>query len=99
VKHGRISATLPKDVDEKSVTFEEALVLLAEKASKTKAKTGGAKKKGEDAETEAKPKKAAARKKTAKKAGKGGAKTARRKSAKAKAPAVPDVGGGAEAAE
>jgi DNA topoisomerase I len=102
VKHGRVSATLPKDVDEKSVTFEEALALLAEKASKTKAKTGGAKKKGEDAdaaETAAKPKKAAARKKTAKKAGKGGAKTARRKTAKAKAPAVSDVGGGAEAAE
>jgi len=104
VKHGRVSATLPKDVDEKSLTFEEALTLLAEKASKTKTKGSGGKKKGaaaEDAGEPAATQAAAGKKKPAKKAAKSKAKTARRKApkGKAKSAAVPDASGGAEAAE
>ncbi|MTH97702.1 type I DNA topoisomerase [Roseibium sp. RKSG952] len=56
VKHGKINATLPKDTDPQTVTLEQALKLIAEKAAK-----GGAKKK-------AAPKKTAAKKTTAKKA-------------------------------
>ncbi|MEC9403560.1 MAG: topoisomerase C-terminal repeat-containing protein, partial [Pseudomonadota bacterium] len=40
VKHGKINATLPKDTDPKAVTMEQALELIAAKASK-----GGTKKK------------------------------------------------------
>ncbi len=48
VKHGKINATLPKDMDPDSVTMEQALPLLAERAAKTgkgKAKKPAAKKK------------------------------------------------------
>ncbi|MEM1062467.1 MAG: topoisomerase C-terminal repeat-containing protein, partial [Planctomycetota bacterium] len=55
VKHGKINATLPKGTDIKTVTKEQALTLLAEKA----AKGGGVKKKA--------AKKKSAKKKAAKK--------------------------------
>ncbi|MFZ5503425.1 MAG: type I DNA topoisomerase [Pseudomonadota bacterium] len=55
VRHGKINATLPKDVSPEAVTLEEALELIAAKAAK-----GGGKKK-------AAPKKAAAKKPAAKK--------------------------------
>ncbi len=38
VKHGKINATLPKDKDPESVTFEEAIELIANKAAKGKKK-------------------------------------------------------------
>ncbi len=38
VKHGKVNATLPKDKDPESVTLEEAVVLIAEKAAKGKKK-------------------------------------------------------------
>jgi len=104
VKHGRVNATLPKDVDEKSVTLEEALALLAEKASKSKTKTGAKK---EPAET----KKAAAKKSTTKKKTTSKSKKTTKKAGKAKAaaettaaetpdePALAETDGGAEAAD
>ena len=45
VKHGKINATLPKDKDPQSVTLEEAVVLIAEKAAKGGKKKPAAKKK------------------------------------------------------
>ena len=38
VNHGKVNATLPKGKDPQSVTLEEALVLIAEKAAKGPAK-------------------------------------------------------------
>ena len=38
VKHGKVNATLPKDKDPETVTLEEAVVLIAEKAAKGKKK-------------------------------------------------------------
>jgi len=58
VKHGRINATLPKDMEMDSVTLEQAVELLAAKA----AKSGGPKKK---AAAKAKASKSGTRKKTA----------------------------------
>ncbi len=66
VKHGKINATLPKDVDPKAVTLEQAVELIAAKAAK-----GGTKKKSAAKKTAAKKtttKKTAAKKTTTKKA-------------------------------
>lgn len=61
VKHGKINASLPKSMSEESITLEEALELIAQRAAK------GAKKK----KASAKKKKASAKKKPrAKSAGK-----------------------------
>jgi len=38
VKHGKINATIPKDVDPQSITIEEAVRLIAERAAKAGAK-------------------------------------------------------------
>ncbi|NVK33226.1 MAG: type I DNA topoisomerase [Rhodobacteraceae bacterium] len=73
VKHGKVNATLPKDTDPQAVTMEQAVELIAAKASK-----GGTKKK-------AAPKKAAAKKAPAKKAA--AKKPAAKKPAAKKAPA------------
>ncbi|HSG70098.1 MAG TPA: topoisomerase C-terminal repeat-containing protein, partial [Planctomycetaceae bacterium] len=61
IKHGKINATLPKDRELESVTLEEALVLIAEKAAQKGVKT---KKK---AATKKSTKKKSAKKKTTKK--------------------------------
>ena len=64
VKHGKINATLPKDTDPKAVTMEQALELIAAKASK-----GGTKKKAAAKKPAAKKtatKKTATKKTTAK---------------------------------
>lgn len=47
VKHGKINATIPKDVDPQSISIEEAVRLIAERAAKagTKKKKAPAKKK------------------------------------------------------
>ena len=70
VKHGKINATLPKDMTPETITFEQALELVATKA----AKGGGKKKKAAPKKKKAAPKKktaakkkAAPKKKTAKK--------------------------------
>ena len=105
VKHGRVNATLPKDTDENSVTLEEALALLAAKASK-----GGKKAKaspGEKSADETEPKPAKAKKggkKTAKKTAKpkGKGKAAKAKSggaASGEEGDVADADGNAEAAD
>jgi len=60
VKHGKLYASIPRDVDPATVTLEEALRLLAEKAAKAGSKKAGAKK--------APAKKASAKKAKAKKA-------------------------------
>jgi DNA topoisomerase I len=84
VNWGKVNATLPKGKDPQSVSVEEALVLIAERAAKDggkvkakKAPAKAAKAKAGDA-TDAKPKKAAAKPK---------AKTAAKTSAKAPAKA------------
>jgi DNA topoisomerase-1 len=41
VKHGRLNATLPKDLEPEAVTLERAVELLAAQAEKVKAKKGG----------------------------------------------------------
>jgi len=43
VKHGRANATVPKDIDPESLTLDEAVALLAEKAAKSKSKKTAAK--------------------------------------------------------
>ncbi|MBS28578.1 MAG: DNA topoisomerase I [Alphaproteobacteria bacterium] len=45
VKHGKINATIPKDMDPESVSVEQALELIAAKAAKAKTKKAPAKKK------------------------------------------------------
>ena len=59
VQHKRTNATLPKGVDQNAVTLEEALVMLAAKASKKKsgAKKKSAAKAGAKKKTVAKKKK------------------------------------------
>ncbi|HUG18407.1 MAG TPA: topoisomerase C-terminal repeat-containing protein, partial [Planctomycetaceae bacterium] len=68
IKHGKINATLPKDRELESVTLEEALVLIAEKAAqkgvKTKKKTPAKKK---TTQKKATKKKTAKKKKSSKK--------------------------------
>jgi DNA topoisomerase-1 len=66
VNHEKINATLPKGKDPMSVTLEDAMALIAEKA----AKGGGGKKSFRRASSTAKPaaKKTAAKKPAAKKA-------------------------------
>ncbi len=99
VKHGRVNATLPKGTDENAVTLEEALALLAAKASKGGKKGKAAKEADADADETAKPKRAAAKKggkktakKTAKPKGKG-------KAANGVEADVTDADGNAEAAD
>jgi DNA topoisomerase-1 len=41
VKHGRLNATLPKDLEPEAVTLDRAVELLAAQAEKVKAKKGG----------------------------------------------------------
>ena len=69
VKHKKTNATLPKDVEPDDVTMEQAVTLLAEKASK------GGKKKGAKKKPAAKKKTTAKKKPAAKKAS-GGSKSA-----------------------
>ncbi len=73
VKHGKLYASIPRDVEPETVTLEEAVRLLAEKAAKQAANGGPVKKAG--------AKKAGAKKAGAKKAG---AKKAKAKKASAK---------------
>jgi len=64
VKHGKVNATIPKDIEPEAVTIEQALDWIAEKAAKTgtkKRKKKGAKKK--PAKKKAAKKKAAPKKK------------------------------------
>ena len=85
VKWGKVNATLPKGKDPQSVTLEEAIPLLAERAAKSGAKPAKAK---------AAPKtKAAAKPKAAKAAAEKAEKpkTAAKKTTTAKAKAAPKV--------
>jgi len=61
VKHGKINATIPKDVDPQSISVEEAMRLIAERAAKQ-----GTKKKAPAKKKAAPKKKAAAKPKAAK---------------------------------
>ena len=99
VKHGRANATVPKDVEPESLTLDEAVVLLAEKAAKSKAKGAGSAKSKSKGKAGAKRAKSAKSKSAGtKKASKGRtssqAKPARRKSASrrgaGKTPGDPD---------
>ena len=69
VKHGRINATLPKDLDPQDVTMEQALELIAARAAKKPAKKKKATKKKKAVKKKAAKKKTTA-KKTRKKAAK-----------------------------
>jgi DNA topoisomerase-1 len=68
VNHGKINATIPKNTDPMSVTLEDAVKLIAERAEKSGKKVGGAKAKKATAKKPAAKKKAPAKKKTAAKA-------------------------------
>lgn len=97
VKHGRVNATLPKDTDEKSVTLDEAIALLAAKASKgggkkAKAKAPTGETAGGEKKTSAKKGAKKATKKTSKPKGK-------RKAAKTEPGDRTDTDGSAEAAD
>jgi len=72
VKHGKINATIPKDTDINSITLEQALEWIDEKAAKKGIKKKSAKKKA--------AKKKTAKKKAAKKAASSKKKTAKKKS-------------------
>ncbi|MEZ6056022.1 MAG: type I DNA topoisomerase [Planctomycetaceae bacterium] len=65
VKHGQVNATIPKEFEVSSITLEEAIVWLAEKAAKGGKK--GAKKGTKKAAKKAPAKKTAAKKTTTKK--------------------------------
>ncbi len=72
VKHGKLYASIPRDVEPESVTLEEAVRLLAEKAAKAGAAKKAGAKKGKakkSAAKKGKAKKASAKKAAAKKAG------------------------------
>lgn len=60
VKHGKVNATIPKDIEPEAVTIEQALDWIAEKAAKT-----GTKKKKKKAAKKKPAKKKAAKKKAA----------------------------------
>jgi len=68
VNHGKINATIPKNTDPMSVTLEDAVKLIAERAEKSGKKVGGAKAKKAPAKKPAAKKKAPAKKKAAAKA-------------------------------
>lgn len=74
VKHGKINATIPKDRDVDSVTLEEALLWIADKAAR----------KGTGRETKKKAAKKSAARKTAKKKATGKKKTKKRAAKKKK---------------
>ena len=74
VKHGKINATIPKDTDINSITLEQALEWLEEKAART-----GVKKKAKKKSVKKKAAKKKSPKKTAKKKTK---KTAKKKASK-----------------
>ena len=66
VRHGKVNATLPKDVSPEEITLQEGLTLLAERAAKGPSlKKATAKKKTAAPKKAATPKKAAAPKKSA----------------------------------
>lgn len=75
VKHGKINATLPKDMEINDVTMEQALEWLEAKAAKTGAKKAAKKKSAKKKSAKKKAAKKSAKKKTAKK------KTTKKKSA------------------
>ncbi len=56
VNHGKINATLPKDLDPQAVTLEKALELIAEKAAKSGKKPAAKKKSAAKKKTSAKKK-------------------------------------------
>ena len=65
VNWGKVNATLPKGKDPQSVSVEEALALIAEKAGKGGGKSGGARKSAAKAATGGKTTKAASTRKAA----------------------------------
>ena len=70
VNHGKVNATIPRGTEPDSVTLEQALALLAERAGKAPTKTARRKPaaKKADGEKKAPDKKPAAKKTTKKKA-------------------------------
>lgn len=82
VNWGKVNATLPKGKDPASVTLEEALQLITEKAGSSKSKKAPARKASASAEKKASAKKPAAKKAPAK------AKSTAKPKAKSKAEAV-----------
>ncbi|MFZ2101325.1 MAG: type I DNA topoisomerase [Oricola sp.] len=68
VNHGKINATIPKNTDPMSLTIEDAVKLIAERAEKSGVKVGGGKAKKAPAKKPAAKKKAPAKKKAAAKA-------------------------------
>jgi DNA topoisomerase-1 len=79
VKWEKVNATLPKDLAPETVTLEEALVLIAEKAGKGGTKKKAAPKKAAGAAAKKPAKKPAAKKKAAVKSGDATAKPVARK--------------------
>jgi DNA topoisomerase I len=67
VNHGKINATIPKNTDPMSVTLDDAVKLIAERAEKSGKKVGGAKAKKPAAKKSAAKKPAARKKAPAKK--------------------------------
>jgi len=67
VKHGKVNATIPKDKEPESVTMEEAVALIAERAAKAPAKKKKAAPKKKAAAKKPAAKKTAAKKTAAKK--------------------------------
>lgn len=76
IKHGKVNATVPRDMDPETVTMERALDLLRVSAEKKKAKSGGKKNAAPKKKTTAKKKAGAKKKPAAKKTTKAKKKTA-----------------------
>jgi len=83
VRHGKVNATLPKDVTPEEITLEEGLVLLAARVAKGPVEKKGAAKKKSAAEKKPAAKKASPVKKAA-----GAKKTAAKKAVAVKKPAT-----------
>ena len=83
VRHGKVNATLPKDVTPEEITLEEGLVLLAARVAKGPVEKKGAAKKKSAVEKKPAAKKTSSVKKTA-----GAKKSAAKKTAAVKIPAT-----------
>jgi DNA topoisomerase-1 len=66
VKHGKINATLPRDITPDSVTLDEAIRLIAERAARTGGRSGGRGRSGSRAKTKSATKSATGTKARAK---------------------------------
>ena len=97
IKHGRANATVPKDREPESITLEEAVAMLAEKAAKSKSKKSPKDKKAKSTKTTKTTKAASTKKKPAAAKKKAAANKPTETAAPEDGPSVKSAGGGPKA--